>query len=449
MGEALSNSELTEQLVQLADQHVSASRSTYGLELDFSEDSLLQLDRIISEIHPNGAALELTVIHFGAYVGETIRRNLGGDWMQDADGQTWLQNIGGQDVKVPPLAWAHKRFGNGSVDALTAKYARIKHLAAGDEPGARRLLEALDELKLAAMDQPQFADDMLARTPVLVFMMVAVADGNVDEKEQAMLAKLCNDVGQFPSPLFQTAVATMVQHAERYFSEFRAEGFDCQISLADAIEVLEDEHPDEAQAFKESLMAWGKAIAEASGGILGFGRKIGAEEAASLATIARLIDLDGTGANTPVVEDDSLGRAPLLVFMLVAAADGNVDKKERAMLAKLCENVEKFPSLLFRAAVGEMVKHAERYFEEFQTVGFDFVAALKATAAALDDSHPAEAKEFKLCLLSWGKEIAEASGGFLGFGKKMGQEEAQTLVAIAITLGLVDENGNPVNDDAG
>lgn len=447
MSEPLANAELTEQLVQLADQHVSASRSTYGVELDYSEDSLLQLDRIISEVHPNGAALEQTVIHFGAYVGETIRRNLGGEWMQDENGQTWLQNIGGQDLKAAPLTWAHKRFANGSEDALTFKYAATKSHATGDKAGAERLVKALDELNLSAMDQPQFADDMLARAPVLVFMMVAAADGNVDKKEQAMLAKLCNDVDQFPSPLFQSAVTTMVKHAERYFSEFRAEGFNCQMNLADAIEVLEDEHPEEAQAFKESLMAWGKAIAEASGGFLGFGRKIGEEEAATLAVIAELIDLNGTGADKPVVEDDSLSRAPLLVFMLVSAADGNVDKKERAMLAKLCENVGKFSNPLFTAAVGEMVKNAERYFGEFQAEGFDFVEELKATAAALDESHPTEARAFKLCLFNWGKAIAEASGGFLGFGKKMGQEEAQTLVAVAVILGLVDENGKPVGND--
>lgn len=446
MADTLSPADLAEAMAKTAAKFVEINPS---LTPDFSPDSLLRVDKFISETLPHGVSLDSTVIAFGAYVGETIRHNLGGEWMMDEAGVYWLQNIGEQELKVAPFSWVAKRFENGSEDALTFKYSFVAKEATGDAEEARRLVEALKELNLAAMDRPQFADEMLAQTPLLVFMLVAAADGKVDKKEQATLAKLCENVEQFPSPLFQSAVGTMVENAERYFGLFQAEGFDCGESLGDAIEVLEDEHPGEAQAFKESLMAWGNAIAEASGGFLGFGSKIGEEEAASLANIASLIGLNGAGADAPVVEDDNLPRAPLLVFMLVAAADGNVDKKERAMLAKLCENVEKFPSLLFRAAVGEMVKNAERYFGEFQTDGFDCIEALKATAAALDESHPAEAKEFKMCLLGWGKAIAEASGGFLGFGKKMGQEEAQTLVVLAITLGVLDETGKPVSDDAG
>lgn len=446
MSDILSPAELADAMQREAATFVEVHSN---LAMDFSPESLLLVDKFISEIHPHGASLDSTIIICGAYVGETVRRNLGGEWMADEEGCYWLQNIGGTELKLMPLSWAANRFKNGSEDALTYKYAVTAKMVTGDGEAMHQLVESLKELNLHAMDRPQFADEMLAQTPLLVFMLVAAADGKVDQKEKAALMKLTENLEQFPSPLFQAAVHTMMENAERYMGEFSAEDFDYSEGLSDRIEVLDDEHPVEAQAFKESLMAWGKAIAEASGGLLGFGRKIGAEEAATLAVIAELIDLNGTRGDAPVVEDDSLSRAPLLVFMLIAAADGTVDKKERAMLAKLCENVDKFPNPLFKAAVGEMVKNAERYFGEFQAEGFDCVAALKAAAAALHESHPAEAKEFKLCLLTWGQSIAEASGGFLGFGKKMGQEEAQMLAVVAISLGLMDENGNRLDGDEG
>ncbi len=57
--------------------------------------------------------------------------------------------------------------------------------------------------------------------------------------------------------------------------------------------------------------------------------------------------------------------------------------------------------------------------------------------------HPGEvlrelciASDFKTALFILGKKIAEASGGLLGFGSKISQEEKTALAAIALCLGI-------------
>jgi hypothetical protein len=50
------------------------------------------------------------------------------------------------------------------------------------------------------------------------------------------------------------------------------------------------------------------------------------------------------------------------------------------------------------------------------------------------------ANEFKLSLLAIAKQVAEASGGFLGFGNKISKSEMQAL-AVLITLLKVELPG--------
>jgi hypothetical protein len=143
---------------------------------------------------------------------------------------------------------------------------------------------------------------------------------------------------------------------------------------------------------------------------------------------------------------ERLARAPLLVFMLVADADGKVDRKERAALERLCSNPDQFSSPLFGAAVRHLVRDADHHFEALQRLELEPLDELAAVAAELETAYPDEARAFKRCLLQWGKAVAEASGGFLGFGRKVRAQEAVTLADIALSLGLVDGNGHPVSE---
>lgn len=54
------------------------------LGLDYSEESILQVDRLLSSItEPGGEVSETLVLSVGAYLGETVCRELGGEWNID------------------------------------------------------------------------------------------------------------------------------------------------------------------------------------------------------------------------------------------------------------------------------------------------------------------------------------------------------------------------------
>src|SRR5436309_1606288 len=100
---------LAAELQRLAALHVTTCKRTFGLDFEYSEASMELTDDAITKFHPEGASLESTVIAYGAYTGETIRRTLGGVWLQNEHGEAYLAGIGGADISVFPLSWAQKR----------------------------------------------------------------------------------------------------------------------------------------------------------------------------------------------------------------------------------------------------------------------------------------------------------------------------------------------------
>ena len=67
-----------EKAVDLADEHA-------GLALDFSIESLRDLDELLTMWHEQGNtcdSMSTTVYFFGCYLGEVIIRNLGGAWSE-------------------------------------------------------------------------------------------------------------------------------------------------------------------------------------------------------------------------------------------------------------------------------------------------------------------------------------------------------------------------------
>lgn len=85
-------SNLEQSINQLAYQAVEAARDRYGITLDFSTDSLRTFGRLIDQAHQSYASsqvseqgLEKTVSVWGAYLGETQRRNKRGVWKSDPE----------------------------------------------------------------------------------------------------------------------------------------------------------------------------------------------------------------------------------------------------------------------------------------------------------------------------------------------------------------------------
>lgn len=282
-----STSDLAAQLAELAAQQVERTRNTCGVELDYSENSLLEADRLITAGAGDEADLEDTMVGFGAYVGEVIRRNLGGRWVQHEEFGSHLEAIG-KDFKAFPLAWAQRRFERGKEIAFTYKYAGLRGKVTGDEAASQALLTRLRELNLGPVSAPVEVKvtDALARAPLLVFMLVAAADGEVKPEEQAMLADLAQNAEVFSSDLFQAAVAEMSRQATRFIGEFQQDGFDCMAALTEVAGFLDSQHPDEADAFKQCLLGWGRAIGAASGVLPGRERTLAREEGMALTGVA-------------------------------------------------------------------------------------------------------------------------------------------------------------------
>lgn len=125
-GEQQGNMEdLIPQMAAMAQMCVDLSK---GMEanLDYSEASFAEVDKMIeNHFEPGHTPMGTTVLTMGAYVGETMRQLLGGNWAVYQD-QLILENIGGVDLKAFPMNKVHKRFTEGEGDSIAFFYEATK-----------------------------------------------------------------------------------------------------------------------------------------------------------------------------------------------------------------------------------------------------------------------------------------------------------------------------------
>ncbi len=134
-------------------------------------------------------------------------------------------------------------------------------------------------------------------------------------------------------------------------------------------------------------------------------------------------------------EWQKLTYSPFLAFMLVAAADGSIDKKEIKSFIKTLSTQENPLMLELLGSCGEA---PDKIISHLASLGSDAPLLLQEITEVLDSKLPEKhALAFKLELLHIGKNVAEASGGFFGFGKKASKEEKLALALIAKVFGLI------------
>ena len=128
---------------------VAAALTRDGYQADFTPASLWEIDRFFDEHTRKGVPrrwgllekdTSVRLFSVGAYVGEVIRRELGGEWEgDDEDGQAEL-NLAlrlPDDGIVWPVQQAVARMRNGGKDGLVA-YAAALGVEAGPKPGRRK-----------------------------------------------------------------------------------------------------------------------------------------------------------------------------------------------------------------------------------------------------------------------------------------------------------------------
>ena len=124
---------------EMAAVFVQMAQAKAGLSLDYSMDSLAQVDALIGGFHDNGDrsdALAGVVTVTGAYVGEVLRRALGASWVPAAESQMMQSDISQEmmlgTMRFLPAAKVAKRLDNGPEDDLMFYAKVLMNRAAGD-----------------------------------------------------------------------------------------------------------------------------------------------------------------------------------------------------------------------------------------------------------------------------------------------------------------------------
>jgi len=102
------------EMLRQAEGCVQGARKFFGVTLDFTPKSLKVIDNIILnnfDRNEDDETIETGIQAFGSYVGEVVRRNLGGDWHdEEMNGQPFLLNVGQKQVRVDPFEAVRLRF---------------------------------------------------------------------------------------------------------------------------------------------------------------------------------------------------------------------------------------------------------------------------------------------------------------------------------------------------
>ena len=135
---------LVEGALKMADMIASALKHS-GYEADFTPRSLWELDRFFDEESRKGRPRKwgllakdtsLRLFSVGAYLGEVVRRELGGEWEADEGDEDAMLNLrlrlpDGRTVR--PVQQAVRRLASGRAEALVPWAAELG-LDAGPKP---------------------------------------------------------------------------------------------------------------------------------------------------------------------------------------------------------------------------------------------------------------------------------------------------------------------------
>jgi len=326
-------------------------------------------------------------------------------------------------------------------------------------------------------------EQILTLSPFSVIMMMSVADGgnqfNLDRAVQ-LIEKLNEDLIAIESRLLWKKVQEFLKEidlATEAAKTIRSNPIKFLSPLGKVRGIVDKLYPDEAEDFCHGLVELGRVAAthmDPDGSSEMTGREKKGENflkvmlldsdplaRAKIASILEILclglekrssDKSQLGASpstqlqsTATIAVDQqvvLDRGPGLVFALVAAADGKVDKKEMAVFAKILAAAKsstiKSPALGRSLDIKRSCESVDHYIKTIAN-GSDPQKELEILCNAIDGTLSAlEAQQFKLGLAYIGKQVAEASGGYSGsFGSNDCKKEKAVLGSILVALKIV------------
>lgn len=324
-----SNEEFQQKIIGMADRHAERTKQELKLDYDFTPESLQRVDQGLAHFHPEGFSFDLTLHAYAAYVGETVRRNHGGNWQKEDDGTgASLRGIEGT-ATIYPFVWMADRMealqsgsgGNEISDSYAALLESIglsKHIP---KPIPADYIKTLPPTELwssrdskSCSDSPASANsqppqekkeltseqkqEALIMAPVSCFYLVAGIDGNIDKKEikafMNSLKKRATDENKLVSTIFLLAATRLDSDIKSLAEQKGGAMIMIPVSLMQARKAAEEDYPQDARGFCEVLLDMSTKIASASGGFLGFGNKIGKEEQAALNLIETVLLSDNS-----------------------------------------------------------------------------------------------------------------------------------------------------------
>ena len=260
-----------------ADGFVHRAGSMFNIKeaLDFSPRSLQVVDQALATFHPDGFAMSTSAGGYAAYVGEVIRRHLGGTWEvegEDGDALPALKKVplgGGAEANLGPFLWVLKaeaamREGSPVEAPVAGRYALLLEKVGradeipeplppdfvadlakrgGEYPGPRPGGGGPDAAGPAgaggAVGEPRATSDgekaealppdrdaagpaLSAETraealrfgPLCYFVLAAVTDGTIDDEELDVFAEHLEELTVSSNPLTATVAADALEHAD-------------------------------------------------------------------------------------------------------------------------------------------------------------------------------------------------------------------------------------------
>jgi hypothetical protein len=135
---------------------------------------------------------------------------------------------------------------------------------------------------------------VLRMAPIHVFLLVAGADGKLDEKEAEAFEKLLlHSEAHIQDPLLRRITAGFTEEsAAQAVMDAAGQGESAALELFTIPGMLKGKlGEEEATRFKTALLQFGKVIAESSGGFFGFGSRISKDERKTLEGLARVFNV--------------------------------------------------------------------------------------------------------------------------------------------------------------
>jgi len=124
---------------QIAALAVPFVEQNYGMQLDYSAESLRTLDGIIDDLRRDQRfeALQTLLFSMGCYVGEVLVRRAGARWRSAQD--LGMGKVGSSPIAVEmpdgrgcnPVGRVYRRFQKGKEDSLSAFFAAMTRTPAG------------------------------------------------------------------------------------------------------------------------------------------------------------------------------------------------------------------------------------------------------------------------------------------------------------------------------